>query len=111
MSPYLFFIAMEVLSKIQAKRIEDSPNFKFHWKCDKIILSHLCFADDLIMLCHGSLSSVLVLKAALDEFSLLSGLHANHAKSNIFTSGVSSTISQQLINPFGYTVGLSPFVI
>ncbi|KAK3184841.1 hypothetical protein Dsin_032127 [Dipteronia sinensis] len=45
---------------------------------------------------------------ALDEFSLLSGLHANHAKSNIFTSGVSHTINQQLINLFGYTVGSLP---
>ncbi|KAK3193377.1 hypothetical protein Dsin_024687 [Dipteronia sinensis] len=68
MSPYLFVIAMEVLSKILAKRIE----------------------------------------AALDEFSLLSGLHANHAKSNIFTSSVSSIISQQLINLFGCTVGSLP---
>ncbi|KAK3189547.1 hypothetical protein Dsin_029108 [Dipteronia sinensis] len=32
MSPYLFAIAMEVLSKILAKRIEDSPSFKFHWR-------------------------------------------------------------------------------
>ncbi|KAK3204752.1 hypothetical protein Dsin_018798 [Dipteronia sinensis] len=30
MSPYLFVIAREVLSKILAKRIEDSPSFKFH---------------------------------------------------------------------------------
>ncbi|KAK3229982.1 hypothetical protein Dsin_001863 [Dipteronia sinensis] len=103
MSPYLFVIAMEVLSKILAKRIEDSPSFKFHWRCDKIKLSHLCFANDLIMLCRGSLSSARAVKAALDEFSLLSGLHANHAKSNIFTSGVSPTINQQLINLFGYT--------
>ncbi|KAK3229947.1 hypothetical protein Dsin_001828 [Dipteronia sinensis] len=103
MSTYLCVIVMEVLSKILAKRIENSHSFKFHWKYDKINLSHLCFADDLIMLCHGSLSSALVLKAALDEFSLLSGLHANHAKNNIFISDLSSTISHQLINLFGYT--------
>ncbi|KAK3204582.1 hypothetical protein Dsin_018628 [Dipteronia sinensis] len=93
-SPYPFVIAMEVLSKILAKRIEDSPSFKFHWRCDKIKLSHLCFSDNHIMLCHGSLFSARVVKAALDEFSLLSGLHTNHAKSNIFTSGVSTTINQ-----------------
>ncbi|KAK3226016.1 hypothetical protein Dsin_005878 [Dipteronia sinensis] len=90
--------------KILAKHIKDSPSFKFHWRCDKIKLSHLCFTDDLIMLCHGSLFSARVVKAALDGFSLLSGLYANHAKSNIFTSGVSPTINQQLINLFGYTV-------
>ncbi|KAK2652910.1 hypothetical protein Ddye_012766 [Dipteronia dyeriana] len=108
MSPYLFVIAMEVLSKILTKQIADSPSFKYHWKCDKIKLSHLCFADDLIMLCHGSYSTALVLKAALHEFSLLSGLLANQAKSNIFTSGLSSTTNQQLINLFGYTAGSLP---
>ncbi|KAK2642090.1 hypothetical protein Ddye_023853 [Dipteronia dyeriana] len=71
MFPYLFVIAMEVLSKILSKRIADSPSFKYHWKCDKIKLSHLCFADDLIMIFHGSFSSAFVLKAALDEFFLL----------------------------------------
>ncbi|KAK3193246.1 hypothetical protein Dsin_024556 [Dipteronia sinensis] len=108
MSPYLFVIAMEVLSKILANRIKDSPSFKFHWRCDKIKLSHLCFTDDLIMLCHGSLSSARVVKAALNEFSLLSGLHANHAKSSIFTSGVSHTIDQQLINLFRLYGWFSP---
>ncbi|KAK3212585.1 hypothetical protein Dsin_017291 [Dipteronia sinensis] len=99
---------MEVLSKNFSKRIMDSPSFKFHWKCDKIKLSHLCFAVDLIMLCYGSPSSAVVLKAALDEFSLLSSLLAKQAKSNIFTSGLSSTTNQQLINLFGYTVGSLP---
>ncbi|KAK3193368.1 hypothetical protein Dsin_024678 [Dipteronia sinensis] len=102
------FNDMEVLSKILAKRIADSPSFKFHWKCDKIKFSHLCFADDLTMLCHGSPSSTLVLKAAFDELSLLSVLLANQAKSNIFTSGLSFTTNQQLINLFGYTVGSLP---
>ncbi|KAK3198380.1 hypothetical protein Dsin_021795 [Dipteronia sinensis] len=87
---------MEVLSKILAKCIEDSPNIKFHWNCDMIMLSHLCFTDDLIMLCHGSLSSALVLQATL---VLLVIRHL------FFTSGVSSTISQQFINLFGYTEG------
>ncbi|KAK2652920.1 hypothetical protein Ddye_012776 [Dipteronia dyeriana] len=108
MSPYLFVIAMELLSKILTKPITDSPSFKYHWKCDKIKLSHLIFANDLIMLFHGSSSSALVLKAALDEFSLLSGFLANQAKSNIFTSGLSSTTNQHLINLFGYTVGSLP---
>ncbi|KAK3212553.1 hypothetical protein Dsin_017259 [Dipteronia sinensis] len=74
-------------------------------------LPHLCFADELIMLCHGSPSLALVLKAPLDEFSLLSGLLANQAKSNVFTLGLSSTTNQQLINLFGYTVGSLPIVI
>ena len=30
MFPYLFVIAMEVLTKLLAKHIQDSPHFKFH---------------------------------------------------------------------------------
>ena len=108
MSPYLFVMAIKVLLKLLANHIADSPNFKYHQMCDKIKLYAICFADDLIMLCHGSYQSVLVLKSALDEFSLLSGLGANHAKSNTFISGVPNAISQQLINLFGYTVGSLP---
>lgn len=108
MSPYLFVIAMEVLTKLLVKHIQDSPHFKFHWKCDKIKLSHLCFADDLIMLCHGSTPSATVLKKSLDDFSSLSGLKANPAKSNIFLSGVHNNSRQQLIDIFGYNVGSLP---
>ena len=74
----------------------------------EIKLSHLSFADDLIMFCHGSYHSALVLKSALDEFFLLSGLCANHSKRNIFISRVPYAISQQLINLFGYPVGSLP---
>ncbi|KAK2653133.1 hypothetical protein Ddye_012989 [Dipteronia dyeriana] len=86
----------------------DTPNFKYHWRCDKLKLSHLSFADDLIMLCHGSYHSALELKSALDEFFLLSRLCVNHAKSNIFISGVPVVVSRQLINLFGYPVGSFP---
>ncbi|KAK3221992.1 hypothetical protein Dsin_009017 [Dipteronia sinensis] len=92
----------KIISKIIANRIKP-------YLADIISPSQSVFvAVDLIMLCHGSPSSALVLEAALDEFSLLSGFPANQAKSNIFTSGLSSTTNQQLINLFGYTVGSLP---
>ena len=106
MSPYLFVIAMEVLTKLLAKHIQDSPHFKFHWKCDKIKLSHLCVTDNLIMLCHGSTPSATVLKKSLDDFSSVSGLKANLAKSIIFLFGVHNDSRQQLINIFGVDCNL-----
>ncbi|KAK3225500.1 hypothetical protein Dsin_005362 [Dipteronia sinensis] len=108
MSPYLFVIAMELLTKLLAKHIQDSPHYKYHWKCNKIKLSHLCFADDLIMLCHGSTPSATILKMSHDDFSSLSGLKVNPAKSNIFLSSVPNDSRQQLINIFGYNVGSLP---
>ncbi|KAK3193354.1 hypothetical protein Dsin_024664 [Dipteronia sinensis] len=102
---------MEVLSKLLAKCIEVSLSFKYHWKCDKIKLSHLYFADDLIRLCHGSLSSALVLKTALDEFFMLSGsmLIILRATSSLPVSllSLANILSTSLVTQ----LVLSPFVI
>lgn len=38
MSPYFFFLVMEILARILAAKSLD-PNFKFHWRCDKTKLS------------------------------------------------------------------------
>ena len=43
----------------------------------------MCFADDLLMLCHGDLNSVKVLKEAIEEFGEVSGLLPNYNKSTI----------------------------
>ncbi|GJV40060.1 RNA-directed DNA polymerase, eukaryota, reverse transcriptase zinc-binding domain protein [Tanacetum coccineum] len=48
------------------------------------LISHLCFADDLLMFCHGDTESVKVIKSALDEFSKVSNLIPNMGKSTIF---------------------------
>ncbi|KAK2662132.1 hypothetical protein Ddye_000706 [Dipteronia dyeriana] len=77
----------------------DGFNVRFFKKTWDIV------GEDVINAIQEFFRSALVLKASLDEFSLLSGLLANQAKSNIFTSGLSSKTNQQLINLFGYTVG------
>nr|GEU51815.1 hypothetical protein [Tanacetum cinerariifolium] len=43
-------------------------------------ISHLCFADDLLVLCHRDLNSVKVVKRALDLFSSICGLNPNIGK-------------------------------
>ncbi|GKA98534.1 RNA-directed DNA polymerase, eukaryota, reverse transcriptase zinc-binding domain protein, partial [Tanacetum coccineum] len=53
MSPYLFTIVMEVLNLMIKRQIRLDSRFRYHWGCSKINLTHLCFADDLLMLCHG----------------------------------------------------------
>lgn len=48
-SPYLFSMVMEVLSGLIRKASMNS-DFGFHWCCKKEVLTHLCFADDLLLL-------------------------------------------------------------
>ncbi|XP_071712742.1 uncharacterized protein [Rutidosis leptorrhynchoides] len=70
--PYLFSLVIEVLSLIMTKHIENSKGFKYHFGCKKLKLYHVCFAVDLLVLCHGDTFFVAVIKKALDEFSQVS---------------------------------------
>ncbi|GJZ37317.1 RNA-directed DNA polymerase, eukaryota, reverse transcriptase zinc-binding domain protein [Tanacetum coccineum] len=96
MSPYLFTIVMEVLNLMIKRQIRLDSRFRYHWGCSKINLTHLCFADDLLMLCHGDLISASILRRALDEFSMTSGLYPSMAKSTVFYSNVPGDVKEDI---------------
>nr|GEV79834.1 RNA-directed DNA polymerase, eukaryota, reverse transcriptase zinc-binding domain protein [Tanacetum cinerariifolium] len=56
--------AKSVALKIDIQKAYDiiraDGKFRYHWGCNELKISHLCFADDLLVLCHGDLSSVKV---------------------------------------------------
>jgi hypothetical protein len=87
-SPYLFVLAMEGLSLLLEEIASNNPLFAFHPKCSSIKLTHLCFADDLLIFFAASINSVKAIKGVLDEFELLSGLKANPSKNSLFCGGV-----------------------
>ncbi|GKE90908.1 RNA-directed DNA polymerase, eukaryota, reverse transcriptase zinc-binding domain protein [Tanacetum coccineum] len=83
LSPYLFTMVIEVFSLILQQEIKVNRNFKYHHGCKELEITHLCFADDLLVLCHGDVASVKVIKTALDKFGSVSGLFPNLGKSTI----------------------------
>ncbi|GJZ70565.1 RNA-directed DNA polymerase, eukaryota, reverse transcriptase zinc-binding domain protein [Tanacetum coccineum] len=87
-SPYLFTLVMEVFNLIMCRNINDSPDYGYHFGCKDLKLSHLCFADDLLVLCKGNKESVEVVKKSLEEFSEVSGLNPNLSKSIIFFGSI-----------------------
>ncbi|GJW98174.1 RNA-directed DNA polymerase, eukaryota, reverse transcriptase zinc-binding domain protein [Tanacetum coccineum] len=97
MSPYLFSLVMEVLNMIMIKNIKDDSRFKYHYGCKELELTHLCFADDLLMLCNGDVDSLKVMKKSLEEFSKVSGLFPNHSKSTIFFGSMLENKKQELL--------------
>ncbi|XP_059441952.1 uncharacterized protein LOC132174291 [Corylus avellana] len=108
LSPYLFVLAMEVFARIMADHTKAGSGFKFHPKCLKLKLTHLCFADNLLIFSAASLRPTNIIKAALFEFEELSGLKANAAKSSVFCSGLSDRVKTLLLGELKMNEGHLP---
>lgn len=72
--------------------------FGYHQGCASSRMTHLCFADDLLIFMDGSLESVQAVLQILKEFELRSGLAVSLQKSSFFASGMlSSTVNRCFI--------------
>lgn len=108
LSPYLFVLSIEYLSRLFKARVDDSE-FNHRPKCAKHNITHLAFADDLMLMARGDPISVEILAAILDEFGAASGLHANRLKSSLFLTGVGGAERVAIEHALGFAVGSFPF--
>ncbi|MFS7917032.1 putative RNA-directed DNA polymerase [Helianthus anomalus] len=108
MSPYLFTLVMEVLTLMISRRVRQNDSFQYHWRCKDVGLTHLCFADDLLLFCHGDASSVFTLMDALDEFKHVSGLVPSIPKSTIYFGNVDLNVRETIENYIQFRVGELP---
>ncbi|XP_059669114.1 uncharacterized protein LOC132314246 [Cornus florida] len=107
-SPMLFVLAMEVLSLSLGNAVSNSPSFKFHWRCNKLSITHLAFADDLLLFSFGNLAFVTVLHNVLTRFLQWSGLSINCSKSHVFFSGVDNQTKVAILNLLLFDAGVLP---
>ncbi|GKB12700.1 RNA-directed DNA polymerase, eukaryota, reverse transcriptase zinc-binding domain protein, partial [Tanacetum coccineum] len=96
-SPYLFTLVMEVFSLLLAKNIQSADKFKFHYGCKSLQLYNMCFVDDLLVLCNEDVDSVKVIKKSMEQFSSISGLFPNMAKSTIFFRSVPLDVQHDIL--------------
>jgi len=108
-SPYLFVLAMEVLSRLLADIPQAHPSFGFHPRCQPLLINHLCFADDLLIFAAADLNSLSIIKSVLEEFEDISGLKANPAKSSLFCAGVNNEDKKELLELMHMNEGNFPF--
>ncbi|XP_074271180.1 uncharacterized protein LOC141595106 [Silene latifolia] len=108
LSPYLFVICMEVLSML-LRRLLRAVNFSYHPKSVQLNLTHLVFADDLLVFTRGDLPSVKAVAHCLDHFNKLSGLHANPTKTDLYLGGVADNVSDLILEATGFSMGAFPF--
>ncbi|XP_039025015.1 uncharacterized protein LOC120158175 [Hibiscus syriacus] len=100
--PYLFVIAINVMSSL----LDTAANkgiFKFHPKYKRISLTHLCFADDLLVFCYGSVDDVLGVQNTLEKFYELSGLKLNAQKTEFFACGLNEHTVEQICRAAGFS--------
>ncbi|XP_074282999.1 uncharacterized protein LOC141607544 [Silene latifolia] len=103
LSPDLFVLSMKILSR-SLRTLCQQGSVSFNPKCCQFNLTHLIFADDLMVFVRGDVPSVKAVKKALTDFALLSGLHANMDKTSIFFGGVSQDIKTEILAATGFTI-------
>jgi len=67
LSPLLFIIAMECMSRLM-QQAGDHPEFKYHPNCSKLKLTHLIFADDLILFSKANPKTLTSMMQVLRDF-------------------------------------------
>jgi len=107
LSPYLFVIAMDVLSKM-LDRAAGFKKFGYHPRCQTIGLTHLTFADDLMVLSDGKVRSVEGIVSVFDEFAKKSGLKISMEKSTIYLAGSANMYRREIEERFKFAVGSLP---
>ncbi|KAL0446228.1 UNVERIFIED_CONTAM: hypothetical protein Slati_1750700 [Sesamum latifolium] len=107
MSPALFLLSMEYFSRLVKRRTSDSE-FNYHPKCEKLKITHLLFADDLMLFSRGDLPSIHLLMECLQEFRDVSGLAVNTTKSSIFTAGIQAEELHGILARTDFARGMMP---
>ncbi|XP_039013482.1 uncharacterized protein LOC120143162 [Hibiscus syriacus] len=82
--------------------------FRFHPRCRMIFLTHLCFADDLLLFCHGYVDSVLGVTSILEKFYHLSRLKLNALKTELYVCGINGGELEQIQAATGFRTGQLP---
>ncbi|XP_074265642.1 uncharacterized protein LOC141588085 [Silene latifolia] len=99
---------MEYLTRI-LNVVTCKPEFHYHPLCGRLKLSHLCFADDLLVFCRGDSSSLMIFMRALKTFEDPSGLQVNKEKSEIYMNGVTLMDQDKCLRLSGFQLGSFPF--
>ncbi|XP_074283682.1 uncharacterized protein LOC141608218 [Silene latifolia] len=107
-SPLIFCICMEYLTRVM-EYATGKWYFRYHPLCKSLKLTHLLFADDLLIFCKGDIKSIMLLLRALSTFSETSGLKVNVSKSEVVFNGVPDEVRMDVVQVSGFQQGVLSF--
>lgn len=98
---------MEALSRLLDRSTERN-GFTLHPNCQNPRLTHLLFADDLLVFSDGSRRSLDGIIQVLRDFKSYNGLDMNASKSEIFLSGYQVEDKDSMSEAYGIKLGSFP---
>lgn len=106
LSPYLFVLALEVLSQLLIGKYTDG-SIGFHPQTEDLQLTHLAFADDLMIFSDGTVNSIKCIADTLEDFALWSGLRMNKSKTELYVAGLNNDETADIAR-LGFNIGSLP---
>lgn len=88
-SPLLFVLIMEYLNKLMEKMQRD-PNFNHHDKCEKVKLTNLILANDILLYCGGGEMSMQMMLNTMDLFFASTCMVMDPNKCKIYFGGLNN---------------------
>ncbi|KAG7603731.1 Protein kinase domain [Arabidopsis thaliana x Arabidopsis arenosa] len=107
MSSLLFVLVMDILAKLLDRGAINSL-FQLHPRCLVLIVTHLSFADDVLVFFDDSDSSIAGILSILDDFKRGSGLDINKQKTALLIDGGDITRLRGISDKFGISLGSLP---
>ena len=107
LSPYLFVLCMNILS-LKIDQAVSMKKFKLHPRCKALSLTHLCFADDLMVFVEGTKESIEGALYVFGEFAKWSGLKISIEKSTVYMAGVDDEEKRRILVNFPFAEGTLP---
>ncbi|XP_020270915.1 uncharacterized protein LOC109846100 [Asparagus officinalis] len=98
---------MEYLSR-KLNTLKHDRLFKFHPKCSRLNITHLFFADDLLLFGRADMNSIVKLHSCMNEFSKVSGLNINPDKCSVYLSGIDDNLKLQICSFLNFSEGCLP---
>ncbi|XP_019087289.1 PREDICTED: uncharacterized protein LOC109127219 [Camelina sativa] len=106
-SSLLFVLAMDILSK-KLDRGLFKQGFGPHPMCIAPVVTHLSFADDVLIFFDGQECSLQCILEILEDFKTKSGLGINRTKTALFLEGGNFQRTQEMADRVGITQGALP---
>jgi len=109
LAPFLFLVVAEGFSGLMRNVVWLNLFEGFRFRRERMVISHLQYADDTLCIEKASVEILWTLKALLRGFEMASGLEVNFLKSCLIGINVAREFMDMICDCLNYSEGSLPF--